>query len=310
MKSLNNIEDPVIDVLFPYYGDIELMKKAVLSILSQSYENWILKVFDDGYPSDEPESFFIELIEKECQTRTISRIIYEKNEQNLGANGNYRKALDNVTSDYYVMMGADDIMHPDFLATFISTLKIGKTFDMYHPMVDIIDENDQSYFPMADRVKRWVMPKESGLYKGEKVAESYIKGWHYFPAVIWKTESAKAVGFNPDYDTIQDVCQGLDILQRGGTIYLDKEHETFSYRRHSHSDSSDKAITGQRFIQEKMFYVEKEREFRKMGWGKAARVAKHHTLSRLNSLTYFFQALFSPKGNVKEIIKHVFNLDG
>ena len=40
---------------------------------------------------------------------------YHRNAANLGANGNYRKCLDLVTAPHVVVMGADDVMLPNFL---------------------------------------------------------------------------------------------------------------------------------------------------------------------------------------------------
>lgn len=296
-----------IDVLFPYYGDVKMMKKAVNSVLAQSYDNWTLKVFDDGYPSEEPERFFNELINKELEARGSSRISYEKNEQNLGANGNYRKALGRATSDYYVMMGADDMMHPNFLEYFVQALDREGNFDIYQPMVEIIDEHDKVYLPLVDKIKRKIMPKKAGLYQGEGIAKSYIHGWHYFPAMIWKTDSARAVGFNTAYDVVQDVNMGLDIIQKGGKFYFDREHTSFSYRRHSQSDSSVKALNGLRFIEEKNFYNAKVAEFKALGWKEAEKVAKHHYFSRLNAMSLLPKAMKSDKGDVGQLIKHVLN---
>ena len=306
------MEELTIDVLFPYYGDVALMKKAVQSVLAQTYENWQLKVFDDGMPGVEVADFFSGLIEKEIAERGTSRISYERNATNLGANGNYKKALDAATSRYYVMMGADDEMKPNFLARFAEVLaqqEKTQAPDIYQPMVDIIDENDRRYLPLADRMKRVIMPKKSGLYQGEDVSKSYIHGWHYYPSMVWRTELAKEVGFRPEFDTIQDVCQGLDILQLEGSIYVDRDSNSFSYRRHSRSDSSMKALTGLRFVQEKEFYLMKSAEFEEMGWDKAAKVARRHTFSRLNALTYLFPAMFSREGKPGLLLKHIFNLD-
>ena len=298
-----------IDVLFPYYGDVEMMKKAVNSVRKQTYTNWTLKVFDDGYPSDEPEKFFKRLIDEEQSQNGQSRIFYEKNEKNLGANGNYRKAMEKASSDYFVMMGADDMMHPNFLSTFVSALEKVGNIDIYQPMVETINENDEVYLPLVDKVKRKVMPAQGGVYSGEEIAKSYIHGWHYFPSIIWNTKSAKLVGFNASYDVVQDVNMGLDIIQSGGKLYFVKENTTFSYRRHSKSDSSVRALDGRRFIEEKNFYNEKEAEFEKLGWKKAAKAARHHYFSRLNALSLLPKALKSPKGNVGKLLKHTFNLD-
>jgi len=301
------MSEKVIDVLLPYYGDVEMMKKAVNSVLAQTYPYWRLKVFDDGYPSKGPEHFFHELIKAEIESSGESRISYEKNTKNLGANGNYRKALEQATAEYYVMMGADDIMLPQFLESFVKRLEEGLMIDIYQPYVQVIDEDDRVYLPLVDRVKRWIMPKQEGLFKGEEIAKSYLHGWHYFPSIIWKTQSAKRVGFNTDYDVVQDVNMGLDILQNGGSLYFDRENVTFSYRRHSKSDSSIKALDGYRFAEEKRFFKEKAQQFHELGWKKAEKTAKYHIFSRLNALSLLTKAITLKNGNPVQLVKHLFH---
>lgn len=308
---MNVNKKPTIDILFPYYGDIKMMKKAVNSVLLQNYKNWVLKVFDDGYPSTEPENFFRALITKEIAERGNTRIIYEKNARNLGANGNFRKALENATNNYFVMMGADDIMHADFLSSFISVIEKENQVDIYQPMVDIINENDKSYLPLVDKIKRRIMPKKTGLYQGETIAKTLIHGWHYFPAMIWKTALAQRIGFDMHYNVSQDLNLALNIIQEGGNFYFDRDRTTFSYRRHAKSDSSVKAIDGVRFIEEKQFYNNKAKEFQGLGWKKAKIVAKHHYFSRLNSLSLLSKSIRrrNNNGNTEILLKHIANLD-
>lgn len=299
-------ENTMIDVLFPYYGDVEMMKKAVNSVLAQTYQNWRLLAFDDGYPSDEPERFFKEAIKKDTKSHGSQRIFYEKNEKNLGANGNYKKALNKATAEYYVMMGADDLMHPDFLQKFIDSLSKVGDIDIYQPTVDVIDENDGKYLPLPDKIKRYLHPKKSGIYRGEPIAKSLMHGaWHYFPSMIWKTESAKKVGFNKDYDVVQDICMILDILQSGGGLYFDKDAYSFSYRRHSQSDSSVKAINGYRFNEELNFFRYKASQFSRLGWRGAELAARFHVTSRLNALVSIPKSLRSEHGKPLAIVKSI-----
>ncbi|MDR1567912.1 MAG: glycosyltransferase family 2 protein [Streptococcaceae bacterium] len=296
----------MIDILFPYYGDVEMMKKAVHSVLNQTYQKWRLLVFDDGYPSDEPECFFTELIAKELEVRGASRIVYQKNAGNLGANGNYRKALYHATSEYYCMMGADDMMKPDFLEKFMDYLKSGNECDIYQPGVEVINEFDAVYLPLVDWCKHLIEPKRSGLYQSEYIANSLIRGdWLYFPSVIWKTAVAKKVDFNQRFDVVQDLTMALDIIQNGGTLFFDKNNVTFQYRRHSGSDSSVRAVNGYRFNEERELFLWKASQFEKLGWKTAARTAKRHVLSRLNALTVLPMAIRSEKGEPKELLKHV-----
>ena len=69
-----------VDILFPYYGDVELMKQAVRSVIGQSNPDWRLIVVDDGYPDESIPGWFASLNDE--------RITYMRNEKNLGANGN------------------------------------------------------------------------------------------------------------------------------------------------------------------------------------------------------------------------------
>ncbi|MFV0555718.1 MAG: glycosyltransferase [Lactovum sp.] len=303
-------EKEVIDILFPYYGDIKLMKEAVASVLKQSYTNWRLLVFDDGMPGDEVEDFFKNLIKEEIKNTGKTRIFYHRNVENLGANKNFRQALDQAESNYYVMMGADDLMKENFLSHFIDILsQSSERIDIYQPNIEVIDEKGKVYLPMVDRVKSWLMPKKSGIYRGENLAKTYIHGWHYFPSMIWRTALAKKVGFHPDYVTLQDVYQGLDILQDSGSLYLDRDCISFSYRRHSQSDSSLKALNGIRFEQEKKFYQQKEKEFLALGWKHAAISARRHYWSRLNALSLIPKAILSKEGQAKKLFRHFLNLN-
>lgn len=299
-------EGVMIDILFPYYGDVEMMKKAVNSILSQTYSNWRLLAFDDGYPSNEPEDFFKSIIKEDTMQNGSQRIFYEKNEKNLGANGNYKKALSKATSKYYVMMGADDVMHEDFLQKFIDAISEIGDVDIYQPTVDVIDENDKKYLPLSDKIKRYLQPKKTGVYGGERLAKSLMHGaWHYFPSMVWKTASAKKVGFNKDYDVVQDVCMILDIVQNGGKLYFDKDAYSFSYRRHSQSDSSVKAVNGYRFNEELNFFRYKAVQFKKLGWKGAELAARSHITSRLNALVSIPGAIKNPHGKPLAIVKSI-----
>lgn len=301
---MNRRDGITIDILFPYYGDVEMMKKAVNSILDQTYANWRLLAFDDGYPSKEPEQYFKQIMKKDTKENGLQRIFYEKNKKNLGANGNYRKALTKASSKYYVMMGADDIMHPDFLDNFIKILSKHKNIDIFQPSVNVIDENDNIHYPLVDKIKSLIQPRKSGVYSGDRITSTLMTGaWHYFPSMVWKTSVAKEVGFNTKYDVVQDLCMIVDILERGGNLYFDNSRPTFSYRRHSKSDSSVKAINGFRFNEELSYFKDKSAQFKKLGWKKSSSAAKLHLLSRLNALSNVAEASRNPDGKPAEIIK-------
>ena len=59
-----------IDVMLPYYGDVDHFKKAVDSVLAQTYADFRLMVVDDGYPDPEPARYMGESAAR--RTRRIS----------------------------------------------------------------------------------------------------------------------------------------------------------------------------------------------------------------------------------------------
>ena len=75
----------LLDVVLPYYGDVDLMKQAVRCVLSQEYQHWRLLVVDDGFPDPEPARWFGGIDDP--------RVHYQRNTTNLGANANYRTCL-------------------------------------------------------------------------------------------------------------------------------------------------------------------------------------------------------------------------
>ena len=103
-----------VDILFPYYGDVSMMKQAVLSIVRQTNPDWRLIVVDDGYPDESIPGWFASLNDE--------RITYMRNETNLGANANYRKCLTFVENDLVTVMGADDVMLPNYVQWLERTL--------------------------------------------------------------------------------------------------------------------------------------------------------------------------------------------
>jgi len=261
-----------VDILLPYWGDVDLLKKAVESILVQTEQDWHMYVFDDCYPSDEPAKYFSSLNDE--------RITYTRHSKNIGITNNFNYALRAAKSEYCVMMGCDDIMLPDYLEEALRSIGFA---DFYQPGVDVIDGQGKVYLPTGDRIKRLLRPKRGGIYHGERLAASLCKGhWLYFPSILWKTETIKKYGFNANYKISQDVVLILSILKDGGTLSLDNK-VTFQYRRFAASLSSrEKSKGGVRFREEGEVYDMFAKEFNKLGWKKAERAARWRITSRIH----------------------------
>jgi glycosyltransferase involved in cell wall biosynthesis len=289
-----------VDVMLPYYGDVDQMKLAARSVMSQHYQDWELHVFDDGYPSEEPAKFFA--------TVEDPRVSYERNAANLGANGNYRKALSRAEAPIVVIMGADDVMLPNYLDVVIRSFDAHPEAVVVQPGVQVIDENGAAVTPLVDRVKRVCAPHSSSpvVLSHEALAASLLRAnWTYFPSLAWRTEMVQAIGFTEGLDVVQDLAMLLDVADRGGALVVDPEL-AFLYRRHSASDSSVRALDGRRFEEERHFFQRQSERFRTRGWEKAARSANAHLMSRLNAGSLVIKALSSGQGaSVQKLIRHM-----
>ena len=286
-----------LDIALPFYGDVAFMKQTVQSILNQSVPNWRLVVVDDGYPDDTIPSWFESLKDE--------RIEYQRNVKNLGANGNFQKCLGLLSSEYCLVMGADDLLEPNFVERINELISSNPGISMIHPGVKVIDENNEMISTRSDQVKKNIRESQSSstLLSGEPLAKSLMKGnWMYFPSIVWKTKTIQEIGFRPGFQVCQDLGLAMDLIMQGGEMAL-IEDEIFRYRRHQESDSSVKAINGERFKDEKHFFKVMDQDLKEIGWISAARSARLHSTSRLHAAS-LIPACIARKQNPLPLIKH------
>lgn len=286
-----------LDIALPFYGDVSFMKRTVQSILNQSDPNWRLVVVDDGYPDETLPSWFADLGDK--------RVEYQRNSKNLGANGNFQKCLGLLSAEYCLVMGADDLLEPIFVERINELIAKRPGISMIHPGVKVIDEKNDLISTRSDKVKKSIRDSQGGssVLSGEPLAKSLMKGnWMYFPSIVWKTKTIQEIGFRPGFHVCQDLGLAMDLIMQGGEMALIKD-EIFRYRRHQESDSSIKAINGERFKDEKHFFTVMAKDLKCIGWNSAAMAAKVHGTSRLHAAS-LIPACIARKQNPLPLLKH------
>ncbi|HEY0510126.1 MAG TPA: glycosyltransferase [Blastococcus sp.] len=269
-----------LEFMVPFYGDPALLKETVASVQAQTDGDWRLTVVDDGYPDDSIPGWFAALGD--------DRIRYTRNETNLGANKNYEKCLALATADDVTVLGADDLLRPNYVAVVREARRRFPDAAVIQPGVEVVDEHGQPARSLVDRVKRVYAPTPTGTValSGEDLATSLLKGnWLYFPALCFSLAKVRDVGFRDGLNVVQDLALVLDLLMRGERLVVDPT-VCFAYRRHGGSDSSWRALEGTRFLEERDYFQQVARELTALGWSRAARAARMHVSSRLHALTY------------------------
>lgn len=94
--------------ILPAYKQTYL-KKALESILSQTYRNFEVIVIDDASPED---------LKSVCNDFTDTRLHYYKNKVNIGGKNlchMWEHCLKYACSEYLILASDDDIFEPEFL---------------------------------------------------------------------------------------------------------------------------------------------------------------------------------------------------
>jgi glycosyltransferase involved in cell wall biosynthesis len=90
-----------VSIILPTYNGAKYIKQAIESILTQSYPLWELIILNDG-SSDNTENIVKEYINKD------KRIIYLKDEINLGVQKSLNKGLKEARGEYIARIDDDD----------------------------------------------------------------------------------------------------------------------------------------------------------------------------------------------------------
>lgn len=294
-----SLDAVTIDIMMPFYGDPGLFREAVASVQAQTDPGWRLVVIDDVYPDPEPGRWVAALGDE--------RIAYLRNEANLGVSGNFSRALSLVESDHFVLMGCDDVLEPEYVATMRAAAERHPGASYFQPSVAVIDGGGRPSLPLPDRVKQWYRPRGQAelVLTGERLAVSLLRGnWTYFPSILWRSESVRAHGFDKDLEVVLDLALQLEIVLAGGSLVVLPD-TVFHYRRHGASVSSWTAADGSRFDEERTFFLSAAATLRSRGWARAARVASAHLSSRLNAITRVPSAQADAAG-LRSLGRHVF----
>ena len=104
---------PRVSVCIPTYRGEETIAATIDSVLAQSYADFELLVIDDGSP-DATQAIVESIVDP--------RLVYLRNDRNLGPQGNWNRCLELARGDYVKVLPHDDLLRPDCLAQQVRVL--------------------------------------------------------------------------------------------------------------------------------------------------------------------------------------------
>ena len=201
---------PVVSVCIPVYNTERFILDAVRSVLSQTYQDFEIVIVDNASTDRTRELL---------ATLDDPRIRVFKNDENIGAQGNFNRAVSLARGEYVKVLCADDVLYPACLERQVAVLESDKSQEIavVSSARDIIDEHG----------KRWMtrgFPAKGGRIPGaEAITMTVRSGTNIFgepAAVLVRTETVKAAGA---FDARFGFCLDLDLwcrLLAGGDLYV------------------------------------------------------------------------------------------
>lgn len=201
---------PKISVIMPVYNGEKYLREAIDSILNQTYEGFEFIIINDCST---------DLTEEIIKSYNDSRIIYIKNEKNLGVALSLNKGLDLAQGEYIARMDADDISLPERFAEQVSFLR-------EHPSVAVCGTVTALFGAKNASSTYTVFGKEN--IKIELLFSSCLA----HPAVMMRRDVIKKEHYRYDnfYDKIEDYELWTRINEKYDMDNIDKV--LFKYRIH------------------------------------------------------------------------------
>ncbi|HGF9542707.1 TPA: glycosyltransferase family 2 protein, partial [Acinetobacter baumannii] len=111
----------LVSVVLPAYNAELYLKEAIDSVLSQTFTDFELIILNDGS---------IDRTEEIILSYNDSRIVYVKNEKNLGLIGTLNKGINLAKGKYIARMDADDICLPERFKKQVDFLEKNNEIDL------------------------------------------------------------------------------------------------------------------------------------------------------------------------------------
>ena len=129
-----NDAEPLITVIIPTFRRPKLLRRAILSVLNQTFSTFQVCVYDNA-SNDNTQQVVTELAE------TDSRIKYYCHEQNIGALANFNYGLKEVNTPFFSFLDDDDLLLPHFFEVAMQSLSSNPDVMFYAGLTILVEDN-------------------------------------------------------------------------------------------------------------------------------------------------------------------------
>jgi glycosyltransferase involved in cell wall biosynthesis len=199
--AIERLNSPLITTIITTYRRPELLKRAVESVLNQTYPHLQVCVYDNA-SGDSTREMMQDFMKRD------SRVKYHCHAENIGMMPNYQYAFSQIETPFYSFLSDDDCFLPGFYETALKGFKEfpEAAFSACGSM--LVDKNNQF---LADHLSSW--QKDGYCLPSETLFEMFTHRRFPIPlGVLFQTEKVKDI--RPDFSSNIQLLWDVDYLVR------------------------------------------------------------------------------------------------
>ena len=209
---------PYVTVIMPAYNAGQYIARSIQSVIDQTFPNWVLYAIDDGSHDDT-----CRIIQE--FSAGDDRIIFLKNEKNIGVSATRNKGIGLSRSKYIAFLDSDDVWHPEKLEKQLARIE-QENADLSYCSYSLVDEHDVRIHD------DYIIPAYTNY---EALLKENVIGCS---TVLVRTELVKQYGFRSDYYH-EDYVLWLRLLELG-YVAVGCTEVLVNWRHIKNSRSADK----------------------------------------------------------------------
>lgn len=219
---------PLVSVMIYNYNYGGFLRECFDSVLNQTYQNFEI-LFSDNASSDDSWQIALEYNQQHPE-----RFFLARNRKNFGQHANQRNCHVNIRGKYYVILGSDDVLDPNYLATTVSLLEqhLDAGFVIVHKST--IDEsgNITEEMPFYNQTCKIPAPKQAAVHMMASINPSITQILYRTQCTAETTMRASGIGTRYHGARILD----FDIACEHAVIYV--KSPLMYHRVHGNNDGA------------------------------------------------------------------------
>ncbi len=222
-------KNPLVSIVIYNYNYGEYLRDCFDSVLSQTYDNYEI-LFSDNASTDQSWEIAIEY-----NRRYPEKFFLARNRKNFGQLSNQRNCHINIRGTYYVILGSDDMLHPEYLSRTVHLLEthLDAGFAIVHR--SIINKNKEviEELPFYNQTCKIPAPKQAAVHMMASINPSITQIIYRTTCTAETTMRATGIGTRYHGARILD----FDIACQHAVIYI--RDALMFHRIHGENDGAN-----------------------------------------------------------------------